>query len=174
MSKGRWMLLWSFFLKHVAQIITFSVKFSSVAQSCLTLCGPCTAARQASLTINNSWSLLKLMSIKSVIPSNHLIFSCPLLLLHSILPSIRVFFQWVSSSYQVVKVLSFSFSISPSSEYSGLIPLGWTGWISYSPTDSQASSPTPQFKSINSSVFSFLYTPTLTSIHDYWKNHSLN
>ena len=129
MSKGRWMLLWSLFLKHVAQIITFSVKFSSVAQSCLTLCDPCTAARQASLTINNSWSLLKLMSIESVMPSNHLIFSCPLLLLHSILPSIRVFFQCVSSSHQVVKVLSFSFSISPSSEYSGLIPLGLTGLI---------------------------------------------
>ena len=52
-------------------------------------------------------------------------------------------------------------------------PLGWTGWISCSPRDSQESSPTPQFKSINSSVLSFLYSPTLTSIHDYWKNHSL-
>ena len=53
-------------------------------------------------------------------------------------------------------------------------PLGWTGWISLSPRDSQESSPTPQFKSINSSVISFLYSPTLTSIHDYWKNQSFD
>ena len=53
-------------------------------------------------------------------------------------------------------------------------PLGWTGWISYSPRDSQEPSPTPQFKSINPLVFSFLYSPTLTSIHDYWKNYSLD
>jgi len=53
-------------------------------------------------------------------------------------------------------------------------PLGWTGWISWSPRDSQESSPTPQFKSINSSVLSFLHSPTLTSIHDHWKNHSLD
>ena len=53
-------------------------------------------------------------------------------------------------------------------------PLGWTGWICCSPRDSQESSPTPQFKSINYSVLSFLYSPTLTSIHDYWKNHSLD
>ena len=53
-------------------------------------------------------------------------------------------------------------------------PLGWTGWISCSPRDSQESSPTPQFKSINSSAFSFLYSPALTSIHDHWKNHSLD
>ena len=52
-------------------------------------------------------------------------------------------------------------------------PLGWTGWIPCSPRDAQESSPTPQFKSINSSVFSFLHSPTLTSIHDHWKNHSL-
>ena len=74
---------------------------------------PCTAACQASLSITNSWRLLKLMSITSVLPSNHLILSCPLLLPPSIFPSIRVF----SSE------LSFSFSISPSNEYSGLISL---------------------------------------------------
>ena len=56
----------------------------------------------------------------------------------------------------------------------GWSPLGWTGWISCSPRDSQESSPTPQFKSINSSILSFLYSPTLTSIHDYWKNHNLD
>ena len=56
----------------------------------------------------------------------------------------------------------------------GWFPLGWTGWISCSPRDSQESSPTPQFKSINSLALSFLYSPTLTSMHDYWKNHSLD
>ena len=53
-------------------------------------------------------------------------------------------------------------------------PLGWTGWISWQSRDSQESSPTPQFKSINSLVLSFLYSPTLTSIHEYWRNHSLD
>ena len=56
----------------------------------------------------------------------------------------------------------------------GRFPLGWTGWISLQSRDSQESSPTPQFKGINSSVLSFLYSPTLTSIHDHWKNHSLD
>ena len=68
---------------------------------------PLTAAHQAFLSITNSRSLLKLMSFKSVMPSNHLILCCPLLLLPSIFPNIRVFFQWVSSSYQVAKVLEF-------------------------------------------------------------------
>ena len=82
---------------------------------------PWTAARQASLSITNSWSLLKLMSFKSVMPSNHLIFCCHLLLLPSILPSISVF-----SNESVLRISwpnywSFSFSISPSNEYSGLI-----------------------------------------------------
>ena len=72
------------------------------------------------------------------------------------------------------KYWSFSFNISPSKEYSGLTSLGSTGWISFSPRDSQESSPTPQFKSINSSALSFPYSPTLTSIHDHWKNHSLD
>ena len=56
----------------------------------------------------------------------------------------------------------------------GWFPLGWTGWISLQSKDSQESSPTPQFKSINFSALSFLYSPTFTSIHDYWKNNSLD
>ena len=79
-----------------------------------------TAAWQGSLSITNSRRLLKLMSITSVIPSSHLILCHPLLLLPSIFPSISLF-QWVSSSHWVAKYWSFSFSISPSSEYSGLI-----------------------------------------------------
>ena len=82
---------------------------------------PWTAAHQASLSITNSWSLLKLMSIKSVMPSNHLIFYHPLLILHSIFPSIRVFSNESSLCIRWPKFWSFSFSTSPSNEYSGLI-----------------------------------------------------
>ena len=94
---------------------------SSVAQSCPTLWIPWTAACQASLFITNTQSLLKLMSIESVMPSNHLILCYPLLLLPSIFPSIRVFSnEWVLC-IRLPKYWSFSFSISPSNEYSGLI-----------------------------------------------------
>ena len=82
---------------------------------------PWTAARQASLSIANSWSLLKLMSIESVMPSNHLILCCPFLLLPSIFFSIRVFSSESGLHIRWPKYWSFSFSISPSSEYSGLI-----------------------------------------------------
>ena len=90
---------------------------------------PWTAALQASLSITNSWSLLKLMSIESVMPSNHLIL-CPPLLLPLIFPSIRVFSNESVHCIRWPKYWSFSFSISPSNEYSGLISLGWTGLIS--------------------------------------------
>ena len=82
---------------------------------------PWTAARQASLSITNSWSLLKLMSIESVMPSNHLIFCRPFLLLPSIYPSIRVFSNESALLIRWPKYWNFSFSISPSNEYSGLI-----------------------------------------------------
>ena len=85
---------------------------------------PWTAARQASLSITNSQSLLKLMSIKSVIPSNHLILCCPLLLLPSIFPSIRVFSNESALRIRWTKYWSFIFNISPSNEYSGLISFG--------------------------------------------------
>ena len=91
---------------------------------------PWTAAHQASLSITNSWSLFKLMSIESVMPSNHLILCHPLLLLPSIFPSLKVFSYDPVLHIRWPKCWSFSFSISPSSEYSGLIFLGWTGWIS--------------------------------------------
>ena len=131
---------------------------------------PWTATRQASLFITNSQSLLKLMSIALVMPSNHLILCCPLLLLPSIFPSIRVFSNESVLHIRWPKYWSFSFNISPSNEYSGLISFR----TPCSPRDSQESSPTPQFKSINSLTLSFLYGPNLTSIHDYWKNHSLD
>ena len=100
-----------------------------VAHSYLTLCDPmdCTT-HQASLSITNSWSLLKLMSIDSVMTSNHLIFCHPLLLLPSIFPSIRVFSYESVLCIRWPKYWSFSFSISPSNEYSGLISLRM-GWL---------------------------------------------
>ena len=108
------------------------------------------------------------MSIELVMPSNHLIFCHPLLLLPLISPSESVL------RIRLPKYWSFSFKVSPSNEYSGLnIDDGLVGSTG-SPRDSQGFSPTPQFKSINSSVLSFLHIPTLTSIHDYWENHSLD
>ena len=146
-----------------------SVHFSSVSHDRLFVT-PWTAAHQASLSITNSQSLFKLMSIESVMPYNHLIRYRLLLLLPSVFPSIRVF-----SNESVLRIRwpdywSFSFSISPSNEYSGLV--SFTNWLvgsPCSPRDSQESSPTPQFESINSLALSFLCSPTLTSIHDYWK-----
>ena len=111
--------------------------------------------------------LAQLMSIDLVMPSNHLIFYCPRFLMTSIFPSIRVFSNESVLCIRWPKYWSLTFSISPSNEYSGLISFR----IDCSPRDSQESS-TPQFKSINSSVLSFLCSPTFTSIHDYWKNHS--
>ena len=106
------------------------------------------------------------MCIESVMPSNHLILCPPLLLLPSILPSIRVFSNESVLHISWPKYWSFSFSISPSNEYSGLISFkdGLVG-SPCKPRDSQESFPIPQFKSINSSVLSFLYSPTLTSVH---------
>ena len=94
--------------------------FSSVAQSCPTLFDPWTAACQASLSITKYWSSLKLMSIELVMPYNHLMLCCPLLLLPSIFPSIRVFSNESVLLIRWPKYWSFSFSISPSNKYSGL------------------------------------------------------
>ena len=96
-----------------------SAQFSSVAQSCLTLCNLMNCS--TSLSITNSWSLLKLMSIGSVMPSNHLILCHPLLLLPSIFPSLRIFSNKSAVRIRWPKYWSFSFNISPSNEYSGLI-----------------------------------------------------
>ena len=133
---------------------------------------PWTAARQASLSITNSRSLLRLMSIKSVMPSNHLILCRPLLLLPSIFPSIRVFANKSVLCISWPKDWSFSFSISPSNEYSGLISFRTDCFDLPTVQGTLKSPPTIRFKSINSWALSFLYSPTLISIHDYWKNHS--
>ena len=135
---------------------------------------PWTAARQAALPITNSWSILKLMSVTSVMPSKHLIFCRPLLL-PSILPSIRVFSKESVLPIRWPKYWSFSFSISPSNECSGLISfrMDWSDLLEVQGT-LKSLLQHPQFKSINSLVLSFLYSPSLTSIHDYWKNHSFD
>ena len=93
----------------------------SLAQSCLTVCDPVDAAHQASLSFTISWSLLKLMSIKSVMPSNHLTLCHPLLLLPSLVPSLRVFSNESALHVRWSEYWSFRFSISPSNEYSGLV-----------------------------------------------------
>ena len=100
------------------------IQFSSVTQLCLPLCDPMDFGIPGFLSITNSWSLLKLMSIEFVMPSNHLILCCPLLLLPSIFPSIRVFSSELVLRIRWPKYWSFRFSISPSNEYS------FTGWIS--------------------------------------------
>ena len=114
------------------------------------------------------------MSIESVMPSNHLILYCPLLL-PSIFPIIRVFSSESVLHIRWPKYWSFSFNISPSNEYLGLISfrIDWLDLLAVQGT-LQESPSTPQSKSINSSTLSFLYSPTLTSIYDYWKNHSFD
>ena len=138
---------------------------------------PWTAACQASLSITNSQSLLKLMSIPSVMPSNHLTLCCPLLLLPSIFPSIRVFSNESVLCIRRPKCWSFHFSISPSNEYSGLISfrIDWLDLLAVQGTlKSLLQHQKASIETINSLVLSFLYGPTLTSIYDYWKNHSFD
>ena len=121
------------------------------------------AARQASLSITNSWSLLKLMSIELVMPSSHLILCHPLLLPPSIFPSIRVFSNKSVLCIRWPKYWSFSFSISPFNEHLGLISfrMDWLDLLAIQGT-LKSLLPTPQVKIINSSVLSFLYSLTLT------------
>ena len=115
------------------------------------------------------------MSIESVMPSNRLILCHPLLLLPSIFPSIRVSSNESALHIRWPKYWSFSFNTSPPSEPPGLISfrMDWFNLLAVKGT-TQESSPTPQFKSINSSALSFLYSPSLSAIHDHWKNHSLD
>ena len=134
---------------------------------------PWTAACQASLSITNSLSLPKLMSIESVMPSNHLILCRPLLLLLSIFPSIRVFSNESALCIRWPKYWGFSFNISHSNEHSGLISFRMD-WLELLAVQGSLKSFLQHHSSnINFSALSFLYSPTLTSIHDHWKNHSL-
>ena len=128
---------------------------------------PWTAACQSPRSSTTSWSLLKFMSVESVILSNRLIL-CPAVLL---LPASRSFpMSWLFMSGGQSIGASFSTSVLPVS-IQGWLPLGLTGLIFLL---SQESSPALQFKSINSSALSLLYGPVLTSVHDYWENHSFD
>ena len=135
---------------------------------------PWIPAHQTSPSITSSRSSLKLTSIKSVMSSSHLILCRPLLLLPPIPPSIWVFSSESTLHTRWPKYWSFSFSIIPSKEIPGLISfrMDWLDLLAVQGT--LKSSPTPQFKSITSSVLSFLCSPTLISIHEHWKNHSLD
>ena len=157
--------------------LSFSVYLSSSVQSlsCVRLfASSWTAAHQASLSITNSWRLLRLISIESVILSNYLMLCCPLLLPLSIFPSIRVFSNESVLRIRRPQYWSFSFSISPSNNIQGWFPLGWTGWISLLSKRLSRVFWNTSVQRHHSSTLSFLYSLTHTSIHDYWKNNSFD
>jgi len=160
-------------LHHRSLQVSHLVQFSSVQSLSRVwlFVTPWIAAGQASLSITNSRSSPKLMCIELVMPSSHLILYHPLLLLPSIAPSIRVFSNESALRIRWPKYWSFCFNISPYNEHPGLVSfrMDWLDLLAV-----QGSSPAPQFKSINSSALSFLHSPTLTSIHDHWKSHSLD
>ena len=145
-----------------------SVQSLSCVQSFVS---PWTAACQASLSITNSKSKPKPMSITLMMSSNHLILCRPLLLLPSIFPSIRVFSNESALHIRCSKCWRFSFNIRPSNEHPGLISfrMNWLDLLAV-----QGSSPTPQFQNINSSMLSFIYSPTLIFIHNHWKKQGLD
>ena len=155
----------------IKQILDYS-QFSSVAQSCPTLCSPMNRSRLG-LPVHHQlpeFTQTHVHWVSDAIQPSHPLSSPSFL--PPIPPSIRIFFNKTILRMRWPKYWSFSFNISPSNEYSGLISfrMDWLDLLAVSPRDSQESSPTPQFKSITSSVLSFLYSPTLTYLHDYWKN----
>ena len=144
--------------------------FSSVAQSCPIFCDHMNCSTPG-LPVTNFQSPPKLVSIESMMPSNHLILCPPLLLPLSIFPSIRVFSS--ESALYIRWPKYWSFSISPSNKYSGLISFRIHLFDFLIVQGTQESAAALQFKSINSLVLNF-YDPTLASIHDYWKHHSFD
>ena len=150
-----------------------SVQFSSVQSFSRVrlFATPWIAACQASLSITNFWSSLRLKSIESVMPSSHLIPCSPLLFLPPIPPSIRVFSNESTFRMRWPKYWSFSFSIIPSKETPGLISfkMDWLDLLAV-----QGTLKSLLQHSINFLALTFLHSPTLTSIHDHWKNHSLD
>ena len=135
---------------------------------------PWTAPHQASLSITNSQSLFKLISIKSEMPFNHLILCHPHLLPPSIFPSIRVFSNESALPIRWPKYWSFSFNISPSNEYSGPISFRMDSLDLLAVQRTLKSLLQHHSSSVYSSALSFLDSPTLTFILDYWKNHSFD
>ena len=161
--------------KCMANHISILVQFSSVTQSCLTLCNPMECS-MPSLSVQHQRPDLTQTHVHwvsdAIQPSHPLSFPSP--------PAFNLsqrqgLFKWVSSTHQVVKVLEFQLQ-HQFFQWIFMTDFLWDGLIGSpcSPRDPQESSPTPQFKSINSLALSFLYSPTLTFILDYWKNHSLD
>ena len=151
-----------------------SVQFSSVTQSRPTLCDPMDCSTPGFPVHHQLLELAQTHVHRVSDAIQHLILCSPLLCPPLIFPRVRVFSNKLVLYIRWPKYYSFSFSISPSNEYSGLISLriDWLDPLAVQGT--QESSPTPQFKSINSLAVSLLYGSTLTSIHDYWKNHSFD
>ena len=146
----------------------------SVAKLCLPLFKPMDCGRPGSSFLHYLWSLLKFMSMESVMPSNHFILCCPFSFCLQAFPALGSFsmsqlFVFISQSIGA----SVSASVLPT-YIQGWFPLGLTDWCPLCLRDSQESFPGLKFKSINSLALSFLYLPTLTYIHDYWKNHSFD
>ena len=134
---------------------------------------PWIEACQASLFL--TWNLPKITSIASVMPSSHLILWCPLLLLPSVFPRVRDFSSESAVCIRWPEYWSFSSSISPSNEYSGLISLKIDlVWSPSCPGDSQESSLAPEFEFINSLALCLLHSPVLTTVCDHWEDHSLD
>ena len=146
----------------------------SVAQVCPTLCDLGTAAHQVSLSFTISQSLFKLMSIESVMPSNHLVLSSPSPIAFNLSQHQSLLSGESTFCIRWPKYWSFSFSISRSNEYSGLISFRIDCFDLLAVQGTLKSSLAPRFESINSSVLSFLYSPALISIHEDWTNHSFN
>ena len=142
----------------------------SVTKSCLTLCDPMDCSTQGSPVLHHLLSLPSFMSIEPLMPSNHLILCHPLPLLPSVFPSISLS-QWVSSSHQVLKHWSFSFSISPSNEYSRLISfrIDWFDFLAVQGTLKGLLQHHNSKASILRCLGFFMVGSVLTSVHDYWK-----
>ena len=156
---------------RVEGFISFFCILSSVQSLRSDSCNPMDCSMPGFPSITNSWSLLKLMSIESMMPSNHLILCCPLLLLPSIFPSVRVFSSESVLHIRWPEYWRFSFSISPSSEHPGLISFRMD-WLDLLAVQRTLKSLLQHYNSkANSLALSFPYSPALTSVHDYWKNH---
>ena len=151
-----------------------TVFYCWVIKFCMThYCDPLDCSRPGSSVLHDLPELVQI-HVHWFNDDVHLILCHPLLLLPSIFPRIRVFSNESVLCIRRPKYWSFSFSISPSNEHSGLISFGWTGWISLLPTGLSRVFSNTTVQSINSSALSFLYSPTITSIHEYWKNHSFD
>ena len=154
---------------HISKIFLLVAVVVQPLSSVKLFATPWTVPHQASLSLTISQSLLKLMSTKAVILSNHFILCCPFLLLPSTFPSIR--------SFLVIWLFASGGQSTGASASATVLPMNIQDWFALKLTglssrDSQESSPASQFYSIKSSALRLLYSPTLTSVHDYWKNHS--